>query len=175
MAASLPCGIAPAALDNILKKFNESVPQDPQATSSYVKFGKAIGFTDVDWSITPETGRNPQVGKYEAFATAECSESTFLQGVLFSDLATELPEHQKYNVRVNRMSGLFDKQFYCVDEIADSLWFASKNYPPVCEILKIKAGQEAGTFAMPLPIEGSGCLSSVEQNFLLSYLDSLKN
>lgn len=101
--------------------------------------GNQLNFMNTDWSLefNESPGRN-----YSYYHTAQWEMSDFVLSVLFRNLSKQEPELIPYDVRINRMSNLFGKNFMCVDEISDKLWRTDKSQQKICEILERKVKSE---------------------------------
>lgn len=106
----------------------------------FYQIGFAMGLVDTDWnlSFTEKPSKT-----FRDYHTAQWSMADFTASVLFRNLTVDDPRLKPYDVRINRMSNLFGKNFMCLDEVADRLWFSEKRFVEVCKIIEDNISSEA--------------------------------
>lgn len=103
-----------------------------------INIGLALGLYSTDWNLE---FNSPTEG-YVHYHTAQWEQTEFLLSVLFTDATKEEPELKPYDIRYNRMSNLFGKNFMCMDKVADKIWLSTNGKQKICEILNAKAKAE---------------------------------
>ncbi len=141
MSAALKCGSDPVenpvlkkalALQNYKERPFQHNPSSIDGLEVLYRFGESLQFKNTDWSL--RFNERPSL-QYEHYHTAQWEMADYILSVLFRDLAKVDPKLAPYDLRINRMSILFGKDFTCVDDIADRMWMTDATQALACQVI----------------------------------------